>query len=143
MKDQFLRFFSKEDWEANQAMQVGASTGPGAGRAPGVQGFAAPSPLHTPSPTPPLSHPQAEISAICSDVAPAWLKEPLSLEATAARYVRPGLRQAFLDLCRRPAAEYVGRFGFKSDLLKVARGGQGEAAGWAACRSCFASCAMG
>lgn len=33
--------------------------------------------------------------------------------------MRPALRGAFLDLCRRPAAEYVGKFGFKSDLLKV------------------------
>lgn len=82
LRDQFMKFFSREDWEANQAMQ-------------------------------------SEISAIRDDVAPAWLKEPLPLEETAERFVRPGLRQAFLDLCRRPVKDYVNRFGFKSDLLKV------------------------
>ena len=63
--------------------------------------------------------PQAEISQIRDDVAPSWLREPLTREETAERYVRPALRGAFLDLVSRPAAEYVARFGFKSDLLKV------------------------
>jgi hypothetical protein len=52
-------------------------------------------------------------------VAPSWLRPPLSLEETAEAFIRPSLRRAFLELCTRPAAEYVGRFGFKSDLLKV------------------------
>jgi hypothetical protein len=52
-------------------------------------------------------------------VAPAWLQEPLPLEETAEKFVRPALRRVFLDLCTRPVADYVGRFGFKSDLLKV------------------------
>jgi hypothetical protein len=68
---------------------------------------------------------KAEIAAIRDDVAPAWLKEPLPLEETAARYVRPELRRAFLELCARPAADYVGKFGFKSDLLKVGFFGEG------------------
>ena len=42
----------------------------------------------------------------------------------AERYVRPALRGAFLDLCRRPVRDYVGRFGFKSDLLQARWGGQ-------------------
>ena len=63
--------------------------------------------------------PQAEISAIRDDVAPAWLKEPLSLEETAARYVRPSLQSAFLGLCTRPVRDYLDRFGFRSDLVKV------------------------
>ena len=58
-----------------------------------------------------------EISQIRDDLAPAWLEEPLSVEGTAERYIRPGLRRAFLDLVARPVEEYLDRFGFKSDLL--------------------------
>jgi phytoene dehydrogenase-like protein len=43
---------------------------------------------------------QAEIDQIRADVAPTWLAEPLSIEDTAERYVRPALREAFVDLCR-------------------------------------------
>ena len=39
------------------------------------------------------------------DLAPAWLEEPLSAEATAERYIRPELRRAFLDLVARPVEE--------------------------------------
>jgi phytoene dehydrogenase-like protein len=60
-----------------------------------------------------------EIAQICADVAPAWLAEPLSIEGTAERYVRPALRQAFIDLCRQPVAHYLARFDFKSDLLRA------------------------
>src|SRR3989440_635464 len=62
MREQFLSFFSEQDWRANEALQ-------------------------------------REISAIRDDVAPTWLEEPLSLEDTAAKYVRPALRQIFVDLC--------------------------------------------
>jgi len=82
MKEQFLAFFSAQDWRANEALQ-------------------------------------AEIAQIRDDVAPTWLEEPLSIEDTAAKYVRPALRQAFVDLCRRPVGEYLDRFGFRSDLLKA------------------------
>src|SRR5205823_212608 len=58
-----------------------------------------------------------EIARIRDDLAPAWLEEPLSVEGTAERYIRPGLRRAFLDLVARPVEEYLARFGFKSDLL--------------------------
>jgi phytoene dehydrogenase-like protein len=58
-----------------------------------------------------------EIAQIRDDLAPAWLEEPLSVEATAERYIRPALRRAFLDLVARPVEEYLGRFGFESDLL--------------------------
>jgi phytoene dehydrogenase-like protein len=58
-----------------------------------------------------------EIAQIRDDLAPSWLDEPMSVEETAERYVRPGLRRAFLDLVARPVEEYLGRFGFKSDLL--------------------------
>src|SRR5205809_208974 len=82
MREQFLSFFSEQDWRANEALQ-------------------------------------REISAIRDDVAPTWLEEPLSLEDTASKYVRPALRQIFVDLCRKPVGQYLDRFGFRSDLLKA------------------------
>src|ERR1700682_1874902 len=82
MKEQFLSFFSEQDWRANQALQT-------------------------------------EIGQIRDDVAPTWLLEPLSIEDTAARYLRPALRQVFIDLCRQPVGHYLDRFGFRSDLLKA------------------------
>lgn len=60
-----------------------------------------------------------EISELREDVAPTWLEAPLSIEDTAAKYVRPALRQAFIDLCRKPIGHYLERFGFESDLLKA------------------------
>lgn len=62
---------------------------------------------------------QAEIGAIRDDVHRTWLEEPLSIEDTAEKYVRPALRTAFVDLCRKPVGQYLERFGFKSDLLKA------------------------
>src|SRR5438552_17937046 len=53
------------------------------------------------------------------DVAPTWLEEPLRIEATAERYVRPALRRIFVDLCRKPVGQCLERFEFKSDLLKA------------------------
>lgn len=61
----------------------------------------------------------AELGKLRDDLAPAWLEEPLSLEETADRYIRPELRRVFVDLCRGPAETYLDRFGFKSDLLKA------------------------
>jgi phytoene dehydrogenase-like protein len=60
-----------------------------------------------------------ELSALRDDIAPTWLKEPLSIEDTAERHVRPALQKTFVDLCRGPIAPYLDRFGFKSDLLKA------------------------
>jgi len=62
---------------------------------------------------------QSEIAKLRADVAPTWLEEPLGVEETAERYVRPELRQVFVDLCRRPVAEYLARFDFASDLLRA------------------------
>ena len=62
---------------------------------------------------------QAEISQIRDDVAPTWLEEPLSIEETADKYVRPALRQIFINLCRRSVGEYLARFEFKSDLVQA------------------------
>jgi phytoene dehydrogenase-like protein len=59
----------------------------------------------------------AEIAALRDDLAPAWLAEPLPVEETAERYVRTRLRRAFVDLVRGSVADYLGRFGFASELL--------------------------
>jgi len=75
-----------------------------------------------------------EIAAIRDDVAPTWLEEPESIEATAERYVRPALRGAFVDLCRKPIRDYLSRFGFESELLQamyaVTDGFSGLSATW-------------
>ncbi|SDY53657.1 Phytoene dehydrogenase-related protein [Micromonospora pattaloongensis] len=60
---------------------------------------------------------QAELAALREDLAPAWLAEPLSAEETAERYVRPALRQHFVDLVRGSVADYLARFEFRSELL--------------------------
>jgi len=62
---------------------------------------------------------QNEIFQIREDIAPTWLKSPLSIEETAEKYVRPKLRQIFIDLCRKSVGEYLDRFNFKSDLVKA------------------------
>jgi phytoene dehydrogenase-like protein len=62
---------------------------------------------------------QAELDLLRSDLAPAWLAEPFTLEETADRYLRPELRQTFVDLCRGSVGDYLDRFGFTSDLVKA------------------------
>lgn len=59
----------------------------------------------------------AEIAQLRDDLAPAWLVEPLSLEDTAERYIRPELRTTFIELCRGDVTSYLGRFGFVSELI--------------------------
>lgn len=77
---------------------------------------------------------EAELEAFRHDVGPTWLMEPLSIEETAAKFVREPLRQVFIDLCRKPIKDYLERFGFKSNLLKamyaVTDGFSGLNAGW-------------
>jgi phytoene dehydrogenase-like protein len=60
-----------------------------------------------------------ELGQIRDDIAPTWLEEPLSIEDTAAKYVRANLRQPFIDLCRKSVGDYIDRWGFKSDLLRA------------------------
>jgi phytoene dehydrogenase-like protein len=62
---------------------------------------------------------QAEVAALREDIAPTWLRPPLSIEETAERYVRPALREHFVKLCRGSVGDYLERFGFKSDLVKA------------------------
>lgn len=59
----------------------------------------------------------AEIAMLRDDLAPAWLEEPLSVEDTAEQFIRPALRQAFVDLVRGDVTSYLGRFGFASELI--------------------------
>ena len=61
----------------------------------------------------------AELAQIREDLAPAWLKAPLSLEATAETYIRPALRKVFSDLVVKPVSHYLDRFPFQSDLIKA------------------------
>lgn len=56
-----------------------------------------------------------EIGAIVADVAPAWLQPVLSVEDTAERYLRPHLRQAFIDLVRGSVTDYLAKFDFASE----------------------------
>ncbi len=77
---------------------------------------------------------QAEIAQIRDDVAPTWSEEPLSIEETAEKYLRPSLRATFVALCRGSVGDYLERFGFQSDLLKamyaVTDGFSGLDGGW-------------
>ena len=80
MREQFLTFFSENDWQANEALNT-------------------------------------EIGQIRDDLGPSWLEQPLSLEATAERYIRPALRDVFMRLVTEPVENYLNRFGFESELL--------------------------
>ena len=59
----------------------------------------------------------AELGQLRDDLAPAWLAEPLPVEETAERYVRPSLRSVFADLVRGSAMDYLERFGFASPTV--------------------------
>src|SRR5436305_11899291 len=82
MKEQFLAFFSEQDWRANEQLQ-------------------------------------REIAQLREDVAPTWLEEPLSIEETAQRYVRPAWQRAFVDLCRKPVGQYIDRIELRSNLHRT------------------------
>ena len=58
-----------------------------------------------------------EIAALRADLAPAWLAEPGTVEEVADRHIRPALQSTFIDLVRGSVADYLARFGFKSELL--------------------------
>ncbi len=59
----------------------------------------------------------AELDQLRTDLAPAWLAEPLSVEDTAERYIRPALREIFVALCRGSVVDHLARFGFTSERL--------------------------
>jgi phytoene dehydrogenase-like protein len=58
-----------------------------------------------------------ELGQLREDLAPAWLDEPLTVDETAERYVRPALREVFVNLVRGTVVEYLARFGFSAELL--------------------------
>jgi phytoene dehydrogenase-like protein len=58
-----------------------------------------------------------EIAQLREDLAPSWLEEPLSVHDTAEKYLRPPLRETFINLVTRPVEHYLARFGFASELL--------------------------
>ncbi len=58
-----------------------------------------------------------EIAALRADLAPAWLEEPTSVEQIADRHIRSQLQSTFIDLVHGSVADYLSRFGFKSELL--------------------------
>ncbi|MGH9962262.1 MAG: phytoene desaturase family protein, partial [Pyrinomonadaceae bacterium] len=58
-----------------------------------------------------------EIGQIRDDLAPSWLQEPLSLQNTAEKHIRPSLRETFINLVTRPVEHYLARFEFESELL--------------------------
>lgn len=58
-----------------------------------------------------------EIGKLRDDLAPAWLAPPLSVEETAEHFVRPELREVFVDLVRGTIRDYLARFPFKSPLI--------------------------
>jgi phytoene dehydrogenase-like protein len=62
---------------------------------------------------------QAELAMLRDDLATAWLEEPLTLEATAERFVRAPLREAFIALVRGTIGDYLARFGFESELVQA------------------------
>src|SRR5206468_3682890 len=50
---------------------------------------------------------QEELAVLREDLAPAWLQEPVSVEETAERFIRPALRDVFVDLVRGDVASYL------------------------------------
>ena len=81
-----------------------------------------------------------ETSAIVSDVAPAWLEPVASIEDTADRHVRMGLREAFVTLVRGTVINYLSKFEFVSEsvlaMYAVTDGMPGlSGSPWTRCRS--------
>ena len=58
-----------------------------------------------------------EIAMIRDDLAPSWLAEPLSVQATAERYIRRSLQEVFVKLVTGTVEDYLARFEFQSEML--------------------------
>lgn len=67
-----------------------------------------------------LASMHAELDGIVEDLEPAWLAAALPVDATAERYVRPTLREAYLAIATGSLAAYVARFPIRSSLVKAA-----------------------
>ena len=59
----------------------------------------------------------AEIEQVRDDIAPSWLEEPRCVEETAEKYLRPSLREVFVNLVTGKVEDYLARFGFQSEML--------------------------
>jgi phytoene dehydrogenase-like protein len=59
----------------------------------------------------------ALLADLREDLAPSWLAEAMSVEETAEAYVRPALRETYVDLVRGSAIDVLRRAGFVSDEL--------------------------
>lgn len=66
-----------------------------------------------------LSSMHAELDAISSDLATAWIAAPMAVEEIRERFVRAELREAFTALVRGSFAEYVARFDIHDPSLKA------------------------
>ena len=62
---------------------------------------------------------QTEITQLRDDLAPAWMQAPLSLQATADKFIRPALRDVFVKLVAGTIGDYLDRFPFQSNLIKA------------------------
>jgi phytoene dehydrogenase-like protein len=60
---------------------------------------------------------QAELAMLREDLAPAWLAPPLPVQETAERFIRPHLREVFVEMVNGSVADYLARFGFESELV--------------------------
>ena len=58
-----------------------------------------------------------ELAMIRDDLAPSWLAEPLSVQATAERYIRRSLQEVFVKLVTGTVEDYLARFEFQSEML--------------------------
>ncbi len=56
-----------------------------------------------------------EIGSIVDDVGPAWLRPARNVEDTAEHFIRPKLREAFVDLVRGNVLDYLSKFEFASE----------------------------
>lgn len=59
----------------------------------------------------------ADMAALRDDLAPAWLRPPLTVEQTAEEFIRPDLRERFVSLVRGSVAEHLDHYGFEEPLL--------------------------
>lgn len=64
-----------------------------------------------------MDHYQRDLAALRHDLAPSWLRAPLTAEETANRYVRAPLRDRYRDLVTGSAGAFLTGYGFESDLL--------------------------
>ena len=60
---------------------------------------------------------QDERDQLREDLAPAWLQPPTSVQETAEQFIRPALRDTFVNMVTGSVGDYLDRFGFASELV--------------------------